>query len=101
MALTVGPGRREPARVVVFTRAGCGLCREAEELVAAEARGADVELVDIDAADDEDLLRRYHVRVPVVTVDGREVAEGHLAPGTVRRALRRARHGRWAFWRRA
>ncbi len=98
MALTLGAGRREPAHVVVYTRTGCGLCREAEELVAAEARGAHVEHVDIDAAG-EDVLRRYHVRVPVVTVDGREVAEGHVSPGTIRQALRRARQGRWAFWR--
>lgn len=72
--------------VVVYTRDGCGLCREAEQLVAREARGHDVELVDIDA--DPDLQRAYNVRVPVVEVDGVEVAEGRLAPGVVRTALR-------------
>lgn len=80
-------GRGRPRTVVVYTRDGCGLCRQAERLVADEARGHDVRLVDIDA--DEALLRRYHVRVPVVTIDGREVAEGLVAPGEVRRALRR------------
>ena len=72
--------------VVVYTRAGCGLCREAERLVAREARGHDVELVDIDA--DPDLQRAYTVRVPVVEVDGVEVAEGRLPPGAVRTARR-------------
>jgi hypothetical protein len=33
----------------------------------------------------------YGVRVPVITVDGEEVAELQVAPGTVRRAVRRAR----------
>lgn len=80
-------GRGRPRTVVVYTRDGCGLCRQAERLVADEARGHDVRLVDIDA--DEALLRRYHVRVPVVTIDGREVAEGLVVPGEVRRALRR------------
>ena len=75
--------------VVVYTRQGCGLCRTAEELVAAEARGADVRLVDVDT--DPELQRRYHVRVPVVTVDGAIVAEGLVAPGAIRRAVRRAR----------
>ncbi len=54
-----------------------------------EAPTGSVELVDIDA--DEDLLRRYHVRVPVVQVDGRLVAEGQVGPGQIRAAVRAAR----------
>ena len=81
--------RRHRPHVVVYTRRGCGLCRTAEERVAVEARRADVELVDVDA--DPELQRRYHVRVPVVAVDGVEVAEVQVEPGTVRRAVRAAR----------
>jgi glutaredoxin len=77
--------------VVVYTRVGCGLCRRAEALVAREARRAEVRHVDVDT--DEELVRRYGVRVPVVTVDGVEVAELEVAAGTVRRALRAARRG--------
>jgi glutaredoxin len=75
--------------VIVYTRAGCGLCRRAEALVAQEARRAEVQHVDVDT--DETLVRRYGVRVPVITVDGVEVAELEVAPGTVRRAVRAAR----------
>ena len=71
---------------MVYTRHRCGLCREAERIVAREARGHDVRLVDVDA--DPDLQRAYNVRVPVVEVDGVEVAEGRLTPGAVRTALR-------------
>ncbi|GGI05653.1 glutaredoxin family protein [Egicoccus halophilus] len=81
--------RRTRPEVVVYTRAGCGLCRRAEHLVAREARGAVIRAVDVDT--DEDLVRRYGVRVPVVVVDGTEVAELEVAPGTVRRAVRDAR----------
>lgn len=81
--------RRRRPHVVVYTRRGCGLCEAAEESVAAEARRADVQLVDVDT--DPDLQRRYHVRVPVVVVDGVEVAELQVAPGVVRRAVRAAR----------
>ncbi len=80
---------RHPPEVVVYTRSGCGLCRRAEALVAAEARRAIRRTVDVDT--DEALIRRYGVRVPVVCVDGVEVAELELAPGTVRRAIRAAR----------
>src|SRR5680860_437262 len=82
---------RQPV-VTVFTRRGCGLCVAVERAVAAEAGRATVTLVDID--NDPELTRRYHVRVPVVLVDGVEVAEVQVVPGVVRRALRRAR------WRR-
>lgn len=75
--------------VVVYTRPGCGLCARAEQRVAREARRAEVRTVDVDA--DPALVRRFGVRVPVVTVDGDEVAELELAPGVVRRAVRRAR----------
>ena len=79
------------ARVVVYTRDGCGLCREAERLVADEAAGHPVRLVDVDA--DPELQREYNIRVPVVEVDGVVVAEGFLTPGTVAASLATG-HGR-------
>jgi len=78
-----------PPSVVVFTRRGCGLCRTAEALATAEAPVGSVTLVDVDG--DDDLQRRYHIRVPVVEVDGREVVEGQVRPGQVRAAVRAAR----------
>lgn len=75
--------------MVVYTRAGCGLCAAAEQLVAREARGHDIRHVDVDT--DEELQRRYGVRVPVVTVDGVEVAELQVRPGEVRAGIRRFR----------
>lgn len=100
MALTLGRGRRRHKVLVeIYTRANCGLCERAEELVRVEAPTAEVRLIDIDA--DPGLLRRYHIRVPVIVVDGREVAEGQVAEGSVVRAVRRAAKERWADWRRA
>ncbi|MBY5161098.1 glutaredoxin family protein [Salsipaludibacter albus] len=78
--------------VTVYTRRGCGLCARAEELARREARRARLELVDVDA--DDDLQRRYNVRVPVVAVDGVEVAELVVEPGTIRAAVRAARRAR-------
>jgi hypothetical protein len=81
-------GRTARPRVVVYTRRGCGLCAHAEARVAAEAGRAVVVLVDVDT--DPDLQRRFHVRVPVVEVDGVEVAEVEVPPGVVRAAIRAA-----------
>jgi hypothetical protein len=79
----------------VFTRDNCGLCRQAEELVAELAMGqTEVTLVDVDS--DDDLLRRYHLRVPVIEVDGVEVAAAPIDSAAVRAALGRGR----GFWSR-
>ena len=82
-------GTRRPVLVEVYTRAGCGLCERAERLVAQEASRAEIRYLDVDA--DPELQRRYNSRVPVVAVNGHEIAEAHVPPGTVRRAVRRAR----------
>lgn len=77
-------------RVTVYTRASCGLCREAESVVARVAAGtADVEHVDIDA--DPALTERYTVRVPVVAVDGAELFEYVVDAEALRDALHAAR----------
>lgn len=79
--------RRRPRReVVVYTRQGCHLCADAEAIVRRVARGHDVRLVDIDT--DPALVERYTVRVPVVTVDGAEVAEFQVDTAALRAALR-------------
>jgi len=83
-------GRRPT--IVVHTRAGCGLCERAEHLARREGRRAEVQFVDVDS--DEELVRRHGVRVPVVEVDGREVAAFELRPGVIRREVRRARRRR-------
>lgn len=72
--------------MVVYTRAGCGLCRTAEQLVDEERGDHEVSLVDVDA--DEQLQRAYNLRVPVVEVDGRVVAEGLVTREQLRLALR-------------
>jgi hypothetical protein len=76
-------------RITVYSRAGCHLCERAEADVVRLARSrAEVEIVDVDA--DPALAARYTVRVPVVAIDGREVAELEVDPAAVRQALRAA-----------
>jgi glutaredoxin len=74
------------AEVVVYTRQGCKLCEAAETIAARVAGPADrLRLVDIDT--DPELYRRYTVRVPVVAVDGREVAELQISEDDLRAVL--------------
>lgn len=72
--------------VVVYTRHGCKLCAAAERVAERVTAGrADLVIVDIDA--DPDLYERYTVRVPVIVVDGREVAELQVHEDELRAAL--------------
>jgi glutaredoxin len=86
--------RLRPRQLVVYTRARCGVCRQAEARVHREIRltlpwrRPTVKLVDVDAdPEGERLAERYGVRVPVLVLDGVELSELELAPGVVRRAL--------------
>ena len=75
-------------KVTVFTRQGCHLCADAEEVVRRVATGrADIEFVDIDA--DPAITDRYTVRVPVVAVDDVEIAQYELDPAVLAAALER------------
>jgi thiol-disulfide isomerase/thioredoxin len=62
--------------VTVYSRPECHLCDEAIaelEQIAGEVAGMELEIVDIDR--DDDLLRRYLERIPVVAVAGRVLSE--------------------------
>jgi glutaredoxin len=95
---TPGPTEAE-ADVVVVSRVGCHLCVEMEQVVGrvlAEPagrghRGARLRVVDLDelGRDDPSVLERWTTQVPVLLVDGREVAHWQVDPDAVRRALRR------------
>lgn len=79
--------RRGPRRTVtVYTRQGCHLCEEAEAVVRRVARGHEIRIVDIDT--DPAITERYTVRVPVIAVDGVEIAEFQVDAATLRAALR-------------
>ena len=94
-----GSGSRNPAQaaeggsgsrktVTLYTRAGCHLCEAAEATIRATAGpNVDVRLIDIDS--DPALYERYTVRVPVVEVDGVEVAEYEVDPAQLAAVLGR------------
>jgi glutaredoxin len=61
-------------RILLYTRRGCHLCEEAEDLLA--ACGVPAALVDVDEAPES--AARYGLRVPVLEVDGEPVLEGRF-----------------------
>ena len=59
--------------VTLYGRPGCHLCDEARDALERVRRDAPFELVERDIEADDDLLRRYLERIPVVALDGREL----------------------------
>jgi glutaredoxin len=75
--------------VVIYTRRGCHLCEDAEELLrsAQDRFGFQLAMVDVDS--DPDLAARYGQEVPVVTVAGKVRFRGQVNPVLLERLLGR------------
>ena len=74
--------------IVLYSRPDCHLCDEARtglEEMRAEGPGFELREVDIDS--DDELLRAYLERIPVIAIDGREVCELGLDAGAVRSVI--------------
>ena len=72
--------------LLLYTRRGCHLCEAAEDMVAAHARAASVEIIDVDG--ESDLQRLYGLRVPVLMSGGTVVMEGRFDEPALARLLR-------------
>jgi glutaredoxin len=59
-------------RVTLYTRAGCCLCSEAKQVLAAARGRAPFELEEIDIDRHPEWLALYHEEVPVIAIDGRK-----------------------------
>jgi hypothetical protein len=74
-------------RVTVYTRAGCGLCAEAEAEVARICAVVGVGWGTVEVDSDPDLREEFGDRVPVIEVDGREHGFWRVEEDRLRAAL--------------
>ncbi len=75
-------------KAVVYSRPECHLCHEAVvALTVLVAEFPELEISEIDIDRDDDLLRRYLERIPVVSIDGEIVSELVFDPEPVRARL--------------
>jgi len=76
--------------LLLYTRRGCHLCEAVEELLVWQAPAARI----VDVAGDPALEAEFGLRVPVVVVDGRVVAEGRIDEATLTAVLATGLTGR-------
>ena len=74
--------------LVLYSQPGCHLCDEAREILAGiVAEAGDLELRERDISANDELLRRYLERIPVVELEGRVVSELVPDPRALRAGL--------------
>jgi glutaredoxin len=74
---------RSAMNVVMYTRAGCHLCDDAQRVL--EEHGLELAVVDIDAV--PALRERFTECVPVVEIDGKIRFRGRVEPVLLRRLM--------------
>jgi glutathione S-transferase len=75
-------------RVRLYARPDCHLCDEARAgLESLRSDGLEFELEEVDIDSDDELLRRFLERIPVVELDGVIVSELWLDPDGIRARL--------------
>lgn len=75
------------SEVVLYAAEGCGLCADAARALTALRSVHPFVLREVDIHADPELERRYLLEIPVVAVDGVEVARGAIDFLAVRAAL--------------
>jgi hypothetical protein len=84
-----GPRAGEPsARLVLYAKPGCHLCDEMRALVDDVLAGSGVAVREVDITQDAALFERFRYDIPVLEVDGREIARHRVAEPALVKALR-------------
>ena len=73
--------------VTLYGRPGCHLCDDAREALLRVRAQAPFTLREVDIEADDDLLRRYLERIPVVTLNGEELFDYHVDEEALRSRL--------------
>lgn len=78
-----------PPRVTLFTKPGCHLCESVEQVIRQVGRRRPVTLIVRNILDDPADFERYQYEIPVVLVEGTEIARHRLDARDLEAALDR------------
>ncbi len=59
-------------QVVLYSRPGCHLCDAARDVLLAARSRVSFSFEEVDIDGDDDLVREYGIRIPVVAIDGED-----------------------------
>ena len=81
------PSAGRPVSVTLYGRAGCHLCEEAAAMLARIGKRVPLVVTAIDIESDDALLQRYLFEIPVMCVDGAEIARAPISEVELEAAL--------------
>ncbi len=84
---TLDPSLVKSMHVTLYTRPGCHLCDDMKESLARIRLRRPFEMQEIDISTDRTLERRFGRDIPVLFVDGAEVARHRIDDGALLHAL--------------
>ena len=73
--------------LTLFSRPGCHLCEEMEDVVRRIQQEAGFTLREVDISGDADLERLYGAEIPVLVLNGRKIAKYRIDEAALLRAL--------------
>lgn len=76
-----------PPRILLYTKPGCHLCDDLRDLLDRALRGSDTRVAERNIALDLDDFERYKHDIPVLVIDGREVARHRISEPALAAAL--------------
>lgn len=82
-------GPQRPAAVVVYGKRECSLCDKANAILIRLQGEFAYRIEHVDITENPELFARYRFRIPVVVLDGREIAAGIVTTPGLRSALSR------------
>lgn len=84
----------KPIAIRYYTKKGCPLCEEGLQLIKVLSREFPMEVEETDIYQDDELLEKYQLKIPVVEANGHEIGYGRLKYSDLRTQLYEL-SGRW------
>ncbi|PDY22227.1 NrdH-redoxin [Bacillus cereus] len=70
-------------KVVLYTKKDCGLCEKAKQVLKEVQCEYSFQIEEIDIYEENDLLEKYHLMIPVVEIGGEQVEYGNIHKGVI------------------
>ncbi|ADI28011.1 glutaredoxin 2 [Geobacillus sp. C56-T3] len=83
--------RENAMHIRLYTKTNCPLCDKAKAVLAELQADDPFTMEEIDIYQDDALLEKYQLMIPVVELDGEEIGYGMIEKETIRKRLRQAR----------
>jgi glutaredoxin len=77
----------KPIKVIMYSKNNCPLCDKAKRVLEEIHEEFPIAIEEIDIYQDDALLEKYQLMIPVIEIDGEEIAFGMIQKGPIRKRL--------------